>query len=202
MEDLRRATIDTYDRSAQELAEYFRGIGSRVSDIDKAFELVGNPKSAQVVEIGCGDGRDAEEIVKRTPHYLGFDISKGLIDLARQHVPEADFKVADAAEFTFPKNLDIVFAFASLLHLDKDALRQVCFQVQTALKAGGVFYISLKYAPEYREYVKRDAYGIRLFYLYNPDLIRDLAGEGFRAVHLSQELKGNTDWFEIALQKD
>lgn len=108
--DLRQQTIDTYNKSAIALAEYFRGIGSRTTDIDKAFALCGEPKSAQVVEIGCGDGRDAKEIVKRAGWFLGFDVSEELIKLARELVPTGKFEVADATKFTFPENLDIVFA--------------------------------------------------------------------------------------------
>jgi hypothetical protein len=52
--DWKQATIDTYNKSAKELAVYFRGIGSRVSDIEKAIKLVGNIDNPSVLEIGCG----------------------------------------------------------------------------------------------------------------------------------------------------
>lgn len=202
MNDFRQATIDTYNRSAKDLAEYFRGIGPRKKYINKAFKLAGNPKDAKIVEIGCGDGRDAKEIAERSSYYLGFDISEGLIKLARQHVPEADFQVADAVKFEYPNNVDIVFAFASLLHLDKEEVKQVCSKVYQALRPGGIFYISLKYAPEYQEMIKRDQYGTRMFYLYHPDFIQKLAGNGYKAVHELHEMRGKTPWFELALQKD
>lgn len=201
MDNFKQKTVDTYNKSAKELAEYFRGIGPRIEDIDRAFELVGNPSDAKVVEIGCGDGRDAKEIVKRTKNYIGFDIAQELIKLARVLVPQADFTVADAAEFSFPAELDIVFAFASLLHLDQQDLKKVFKRVEVSLKPGGVFYLSLKYAPHYQETVKKDKFGERLFYLYDPDLVKELAGSGYECVYSNQKVHGNTDWIELAFQK-
>lgn len=72
-----KTTIATYDNSAEELAEYFRSIGPRIQDLEKGLSLAGaNKGTARVVEIGCGDGRDAREIIKRVDWYEGFDPPK------------------------------------------------------------------------------------------------------------------------------
>ncbi len=201
MTDLRQETVDTYNKSAKELAEYFRGIGSRTDDIERGLKLAGNPKIPNILEIGCGDGRDAKEIVKLTSNYKGFDISEGLIKIARKHVPSADFEVADAISYKYPKNLDVVFAFASLLHLDKAEVRLVLDKVHGALKSNGIFYISLKYAAKYREETKEDQFGRRMFYFYKPEIIEGLAGNNYKTLKTWRETHGHTEWFEIALQK-
>lgn len=197
----RDITIETYNRSAPALAEYFKGIGSRVEDIDRAFNLAGNPPNPSVVEIGCGDGRDAKEIVRRTQNYVGFDISEGMIEIAQNYLAGARFETADAVTYEYPENTDIVFAFASLLHLDKNESQQVIGKVQQSLKPGGVFYISSKYRSEYSEEIKKDQYGERLFYFYNPELIKGLAGRNYESVFEDQQIIGSTEWFEIALRK-
>ncbi len=202
MVDYRKMTIDTYDRSAKALAQYFKGIGARVLDIDIAFNLLeqtsANPR---VVEIGCGDGRDAVDIISRTNHYLGFDISEGMIQIARQELPDAHFEIGDAVTFEYPPNTDIVFAFASILHLDKDEVSQVLSKVHQSLNPGGVFYVSAKYMPEYKQSVKKDQYGERMFYFYNPDILKELSKGIFTSVFEDQKTIGSTDWFEIALRK-
>jgi SAM-dependent methyltransferase len=200
VKDLRQTTVDTYDNSANALAEYFRGIGPRIKYIDLAFEAAGNPKQPKILEIGCGDGRDAKELVTRG-EYTGFDISKELIKLARAHVPEAHFEVADAATCNYPEGQDIVFAFASLLHLNNAEVRTVLERVGTALKPGGIFYISLKWAAEYTETIKEDKFGTRLFYLYNAEIITELAGQSYEVVQSFREVNGHTDWFEIVLKR-
>lgn len=201
MSDLRQETVNTYNRSAESLAEYFRGIGPRTEDIDIAFRLAGNPSRARVLEIGCGDGRDAKAIAARSGWYYGIDIAEAFVDMARQQVPDGTFEVADAVTFEYPAHLNIVFAFASLLHLDKTEVQTVCQKVHTALRPGGIFYISLKERPEYAEEIKQDEYGSRLFYFYNAGIIKELAGEGFQTASLSRKTIGSTDWFEVALQK-
>jgi SAM-dependent methyltransferase len=201
MVNLRQETIDTYNRSAEALAGYFRGIGPRVKYIDFALELAGNPKDPRVVEIGCGDGRDAQYIVSKVKYYVGFDISEELIKLAKEYVPGAKFEVADANSFEYPNNLNIVFAFASILHLNPNELKESLKKVSDALKTGGVFYISSKHAEQYKEQVKEDKYGTRLFYLYNPEIISELAGDEFILKKYWYETIGHTKWFEVALQK-
>lgn len=201
MKNYRQITIDTYNNSAKSLAEYFQGIGSRVRDIDTAFGLIGNPSDPSIVEIGCGDGRDAKEIISRTANYIGFDISEAMIKIAKDYVPGARFEISDAVTFNYPTNTDIVFAFASLLHLDRDEVGQVLGKVHRSLKKDGIFYISSKYSPEYSKGIKNDQYGERLFYFYNSELIKELAGDKYESVFENLQTLGKTEWFEIALKK-
>jgi SAM-dependent methyltransferase len=201
MKESRRETVDTYNRSAAELAEYFKGIGPRAEDIELAFKLAGDPPNARVLEIGCGDGRDADEVVKRAGSYLGIDISEEFIKIARQKVPQAEFEVADVTTFEFPENLDIIFAFASLLHLDKDEVEGVLARANQALRPGGIFDISLKYMPEYAERLQEDKFGLRQFYYYSPQLITHLGGDGYALKRTWVVDKQGGEWTEIFLQK-
>jgi len=201
MTNWRQETVDTYNKHAAEFADYFQGIGSRRNDIEKTFELAGSPKNAKVVEIGCADGRDAKEIVKLTKNYTGFDIAEEFIKLAKANLPGVNFEVADAVTYNYSNNLDIVFAFASLLHLDKAEVKKVLEKVHAALKPGGVFFISLKRAPKYREFIKESAQGKRRFYFYNPKIIEQLAGLGYKVLFSEESLRDETDWFDIALKR-
>lgn len=204
MTDLRQQTIDVYDSTAQQMADKFRAIGARVKDIELAFKLAKADKSVRILEIGCGDGRDAKEIAKRANWYLGIDVSKELIKIAQYYVPEANFEVADAASFTYPKGLNIVFAFASLLHLDKNELKQILSQVHNSLEVGGIFYISLKWAEKYKQEVKKDEFGERLFYFYTPELITELAANNYEVAWSDRQTRqdaNHAEWFTLALRK-
>lgn len=196
-----KQTIDTYDRSAAKLAAYFKGIGARTKDIDLALQLADNPAAARVVEIGCGDGRDAAEIISRVAEFEGFDPSEGLLDIARQKVPGVRFVKADALTYEYPNGLDVVYAFASLLHVSKQDMPAVCQKVVAALRPGGIFYVSLKKRDEYAEEIKKDEYGERLFYFYNPALFAQLASDAFEVVHSDEQVIGHTPWFTLALRK-
>jgi ubiquinone/menaquinone biosynthesis C-methylase UbiE len=133
---------------------------------------------------------------------VGFDISEELIKLAREHVPEARFEVADAVAYEYGENkFDAVFAFAALLHLDKEEVRSVLEKVARALKPGGVFYISLKHRKTYQTEVKEDKYGKRLFYFYNPELIKELAANLYEVASEDIEKIGGTNWLEMTLRR-
>lgn len=196
-------TLSVYNARSAELAEYFRGIGSRVWDIEKAFELAGaSDGSADVLELGCGDGRDALAIIPRCRSYVGIDYSEGMLGLAKDMIPKGDFRVADMQTLNYPKQgFDVVFAFAALLHLDKDAVQDVVHKVACSLRPGGIFYISSKHADEYKEERKTDKFGNRLFYFYNPLLIAEMAGGHFEAVEVNYDSKGTAPWFQIGLKK-
>lgn len=200
-EDLRQQTIDTYDAAAGALSKYFQEIGPRTRDIERAFRLAGSPQNARILEIGCGNGRDAKDLAARADYYLGFDVSKGMVEQAQENVPGVPFVVADARTFDFPKNIDIIFAFASLLHLQQEEVAKVFNKAQLSLRPGGIFYVSCKYAAEYHEWVKEDKFGRRLFISYNPALIKTLAGADYEVLFEDIYEFNAADWFDMALKR-
>ncbi|GAC1391386.1 MAG: hypothetical protein NVSMB46_03720 [Candidatus Saccharimonadales bacterium] len=200
--DWKAKTIQTYDESATQLADYFKGIGARIDDIELALKLakVGS-QEAMVVEIGCGDGRDAKEIVARVSSYEGFDPSENLLKLARLTVPNALFVKATAQSYDYQPNLDVVYAFASLLHVDIKEMPGVLEKVHSALRNDAIFLVSLKERETYTEEVKKDEYGERMFYYYNPKILEDMVGLMFSKVYESHQKIGKTQWFTLIMKK-
>lgn len=193
--------IKVYNQSAQAMSEYFSGIGSRTEDIERGIALAGNPSEPRIVEIGCGDGRDTIEIARRAGWYEAFDPSAGFIAIARKNLPTGSFVVTDALSYTYPQNLDVVFAFASLLHVNKENLAVVFDKIAHSLKSGGILYLSLKERPTYTEETKSDQYGERMFYFYNADIIKELSKTNYEAVYQDSHVHGHTDWLTIALKR-
>lgn len=192
-------TVATYNLAADSYSEKFAGIGARTGDIKKAFETCGkeNPK---VLELGCGDGRDAGEICRLTNNYKGIDISDALIAIAKKKLPELDFEVANMEAFDFTEPVDIIFAFASLLHVDKDHFKVILDKAHEALSDGGVFYISVKYGPYKGAQVVTDQHGDRTFYFYEESDIRELATK-YAIVETRKVSIGSTPWLDVMLQK-
>lgn len=181
------------------MARKFDNIGTRVSDVQKGFSFV-TKQDPKVLEIGCGNGREAREILRHTCDYTGIDISEAMIALAKENAPTGRFEVADVENFEFPKNLDIIFSFASLLHSPQEQTRQILRACYKSLNESGISLISLKYG-EYREETREDEFGLRTYYFYTPQLIKKLAGNKYKVVWEDiQELRGQK-WFTIILQK-
>ena len=152
--DKKQRTVESYNKSAISIAKKFDNLSVRVENINEIFSLF-NKLDLSVLEIGCGNGTDAQEIVKHTNNYRGLDISEELIKLARIKVPQTRFEIADVEQYDFPKNLDVVIAFASLLHVDKENFRVILEKIFASLNSGGVVYLSLKYSDVYKEVEKR-----------------------------------------------
>ncbi len=197
--DLKQQTIETYNKSAKALADKFDSLGVRVSDIDETFKLV-EKENPVVLEIGCGNGRDAQEILKRTNNYFGIDISTELIKLAQEKNPEGRFKVADVESFQFPAGVDIIFAFVSLLHVNRESLKDIIGKIFNALNPKGVVRISLKYGGGYREVTKEDEFGVRTYYYYSDQDIRELSKD---FVIIKNEISSlrDQDYLEVILKK-
>jgi SAM-dependent methyltransferase len=199
-DDEKKQTIDTYNKSALAHAEKFNKIGARIEDIKMAFSYIKktNPKT---IEIGFGSGRDAKEIIKYTNDYLGIDLSSEMCKLARQSVPEANFKLADLETYQFPKKIDVIFAFASLLHSDKNSVKDLLGRIYESLGPSGVFFISLKYGAYHKETIDKECHGPKTYYFYTPEEIEKLCPSGLKTVFReTQDFKGQK-WFSIILQK-
>lgn len=184
------------------MIEHYSSIGPREGDIELAFSLAGNPYNANVLEIGCGLGRDAVMIAQKTPYYVGIDATADVIKLAKQRVPKGHFEVADAFTYSYPANTyDIVFCFAALRHHDKDKAKQLLATLHPALKQGGIVYLSMHFGAQYKMTKQQDLFGQRDIAVYNPALIAKLAGKGYQMVYERVDTVMGVKWFEVALKK-
>lgn len=192
-------TVQSYRQNANAHAAKFDAIGPRVADIKEAFGYVKTPNPA-VFEIGCGNGRDASEIRKRTDRYIGLDISEELVELARKKVPDTVFVVGDIETYAIPSGIDIAIAFASLIHVPRNVLRDVLSNVYHALNPGGILYLSLKEHTYYKSATRRDEFGTRTYYLYPEEDLRTAAPPFSFAKFVTVSVRGK-DWHEIILKK-
>lgn len=96
-------------------------------------------KDFRVLDLGCGNGLMAGEVLKRGGRYFGVDISAKLIAIARKKNKRAKFIVADALNLPFKKNqFDFIFSFAVLHHIPSDELRKKFLkEIFRVLKPGG-----------------------------------------------------------------
>jgi SAM-dependent methyltransferase len=98
---------------------------------------------AEILELGCGGGRDAEEMIRLGFRVTPTDGSPAMATQAERRlgrpVRVMTFEALDAeAEF------DAVWASASLLHARAAALPGVIVSIRRALRPGGRFFASFK----------------------------------------------------------
>jgi SAM-dependent methyltransferase len=102
------------------------------------------PKGGQLLDAGCGSGRDARAFAEKGFEVTAFDASAALVRLAQAHLGQPVHQLR-FQDITWRNRFDGIWACASLLHVPlaelPDAVQRLCL----ALKPGGTLYASFKY---------------------------------------------------------
>ena len=97
-----------------------------------------------VVDLGCGSGLWARELLRAGYRVLGIDISEAMVEIAREKVPGAEFRVGSLFEASIPP-CDAVTAVGEVLNYlfdrenEERGLERVFGRAYEALRPGGVF---------------------------------------------------------------
>lgn len=127
------------------------------------------PDNANIIDIGCGSGRDMAWFKSRGFRPMGIEKSAGMAKLAEKksgcRVITADFLSHDFSKY----QTDCIVLSASLVHQPHDILLPAMSNIMKALKNPGFVYLSLKFGNG----EKTDAEG-RKFYLWQDQGLRTL----------------------------
>lgn len=185
MNDWKQITKSNYDLHANEFASFskiYRGKMQKwIGEFTQEFK-----KGAEILDVGCGAGRDAMYLSSKGLEVTGIDYSNKLIDIAKKKVPGVKFIVMDFEDLKFSTNsFDGVWANACLYHLPKKNLPKVLDSIHKILKEEGLFFIDLragegeKFTNENRGNAMLRRYGS----YYNPKEAEDMLHEaGFKSV--------------------
>ncbi len=97
-----------------------------------------------VVDLGCGSGLWARELLRAGYRVLGIDISEAMVEISRRKAPGAEFRVGSLFEAEIPP-CDAVTAVSEVLNYlfdpenEERGLECVFGRVYEALRRGGVF---------------------------------------------------------------
>jgi SAM-dependent methyltransferase len=102
---------------------------------EQFFELVPEP-GRLTVDLGCGEGRVARDLMASGHRVIGFDSSPTLVAAARDMVPSVEARVADVGALPLEDACtDLVVAFMSLQ--DVDHLEGAVREIARVLERGG-----------------------------------------------------------------
>jgi SAM-dependent methyltransferase len=208
--DKNKTTIEAYNKNAHHYAEVFNNYGIQKKDIDRALKL-NKSDSNKILELGCGNGRDAEYLISEVGagNYIGIDASTEMIALAKEKNPAGTFHVKGFLDYfnniqTQNAEFGAILAFYSMLHVNPDELKEILYCCHKYLKIGGILYISSKYG-EYRELEIENFGDKKYYYLYKPEDLEELV-LGIRDIKFETVYKiiRDSDYgpaFTIALRK-
>ncbi|MBP2325935.1 SAM-dependent methyltransferase [Kibdelosporangium banguiense] len=133
-----------YDVFADEFLDHARdGLYNAHYDRPACLELLGDVAGLSVLDVACGPGLYAEELVARGAQVRGLDISPRMVELARERVPDAEFCVHDIAkrlDWLPDDSVDLVLFALAIEYVDDriSALREL----RRVLRPGGALVLS------------------------------------------------------------
>ncbi len=76
----------------------------------------------ELLDVGCGSGLACELAARRGARVSGLDASPGLLEIARERVPEGDFRLGDMQALPWENDtFDVVTFFNSIFFADQEA---------------------------------------------------------------------------------
>lgn len=132
--------MNYYDENSQEFFD--ETVNTDMSPhYDEFLKLI--PKNGNILDAGCGSGRDTLKFKSLGYNVTAIDGSKMMCELASEH-SGIDAKHMQFQEIKFNNEFNGIWASASLLHVPSDELEDVLKRLKKSLKDNGIFYASFK----------------------------------------------------------
>jgi cyclopropane fatty-acyl-phospholipid synthase-like methyltransferase len=149
--------------------------------------LRGLERGARILDLGCGTGVPvARYLVGNGFRVVGVDESRGMLEVARREVPEAEFLQSDMREVEFAEPFAAVIAWDSVFHVARVDHQAVFQKISGFLRPDGRLLLSA--GGSGHEGFTSEMFGHTFFYSgHEPDeTLRLLSAAGFE-VELCEE---------------
>ena len=133
---------DRYRQVHSENLQWFAEEPSKI--VSEIIERFGIQADASILEIGCGEGRDARPLLKRNFNLLATDISSEAISYCQKRDPEHAnrYRVLDCVRGQMDGHFDFIYAVAVLHMLVEDEDRTAFFRfIREHLNPDGIALI-------------------------------------------------------------
>lgn len=132
-------TLDYYNNNAR---SYFDStINANMQDGYELFlkYLKGN----KILDFGCGSGRDVKYFKSLGYDVDGIDGSQELCDLATNYT-NVNIKCMDFNDFNEVDKYDGIWCSGTLLHVEKDNLKNILLKLKKSLTKNGIILVAMK----------------------------------------------------------
>ena len=165
-------------------------------------------KNSNILEIGCGSGRDASFMVKNSFDVIAIDGSKNMIEEAKKIHPELSEKLLHktlANDLDFDKTFDGIYSIATLMHLSKNDLDKTISKIYNLSKQNGKILMSVSLFRDDIDENGFDDKGRFFLVLSFENWINLLENVGFKILHIKTNSdglgRGGIEWLTLVAQK-
>jgi len=184
-----------------------------------AHSLIQNKPIQNILEIGCGQGRDALFFSEKGYAVETFDISENAINFLNQTKESFNLKNLNAivhdVKQTFPHNgdyFDFVYSNLALQFFDIDTLERIFENIQRVMKDDAtILFSTKKKGDKYYDFgTKINEYAFEhkgiTRYFYDKHLLEEVLKKKFEILIFSDDLHENPNmttsvWWKILLKK-
>ncbi|MBD2385759.1 class I SAM-dependent DNA methyltransferase [Cylindrospermum sp. FACHB-282] len=106
---------------------------------------------AHILDLGCGTGHLAQQLLIKGYQVTGLDGSEGMLRYAQENAGEGKFILGDARFFNFPHTFDAVVSIGAFNHvMELEELTEIFHNVYQALLDDGLFIFYMFFEEEYQ----------------------------------------------------
>ncbi len=111
----------------------------------EVLQVTDHPKGKTLLDIGCGDGRDALLFAEAGFHVTAIDYSSSGIDRLKKANPSLTALQQDIRSIDFSTaSFDVIYAHLSIHYFDDLTTRRIVNTIHRMLKPGGTFFVKCK----------------------------------------------------------
>lgn len=111
------------------------------------IKLVSPGKGVKVLDIGCGEGKDAVFMAKQGYEVYAFDITENGIAktkrMAKENGVEINAFIADVNDFSIDETFDIIYSTGTIQYLDDDRIDGFFEKVKRMTKPQGINWFNV-----------------------------------------------------------
>jgi ubiquinone/menaquinone biosynthesis C-methylase UbiE len=140
--DFKKTVKEGYNAIADRyLAERTRG-SEDVRLLSEFMEQL--PANAKVLDAGCGSGVPISQMLSERFRVTGVDFSETQIELARKHVPNAQFFCEDMTKLDFPdERFNGITSYYAIIHIPREEHQPLLANFYRMLKPDGLALLCL-----------------------------------------------------------
>ncbi len=204
--DVKKVTIQNYNK----IASQYNTTNHDHFWINEFEFFRENLKGTNVIDLGCGAGRDAEVFIRNNFDYIGIDLSEGMLKVAKKRNPEGKFLQMDFNNLKFgDKSFDGFWAAASFLHVPRKEMLDVLLEAKRTLKDNGLGFVSIKRKLNFEEGIITQNKYVgkieRFFSFYSKNEFTGyLRKAGFKIINFMTEIENDerkTEWLCFFVKK-
>jgi len=112
------------------------------------------PAGQKLLDLGCGNARLYQKLIKKKINYTGIDSSNKLIEIAKKRFRKANFSVKNILDLTYNNAFDYILCYAVFHHIPKYYHAKFVKNIYDSLKDTGKFQLSVwnRWQSKYRKY--------------------------------------------------